>query len=226
MASRAHHVLPSFGAMRWAFILAGVVGLSVIATQFGTASTAHASPLRYQYQHGYYLDNGWLCYGWSNGVYHCTQHWHRANGKLISDHASWVPNSGTTSTTTHAATHATTTHATVTNTSARPAVAAPVVQAQPVAAAPSGGSVQSEILAVFGAYGQAALNVARCESGFNPNATNPSSGAAGIFQFLPSTWATTAYAGYSPYNASANIHAAYQVFSRDGYSWREWVCQP
>ena len=88
------------------------------------------------------------------------------------------------------------------------------------------GSVQSEIVAVFGRYANAALAVARCESGYNPNAKNPSSSASGVFQFLHSTWLTTSYAGYSPFNASANIHAAYQVFSRDGYSWREWECQP
>lgn len=87
-------------------------------------------------------------------------------------------------------------------------------------------SVTSEIVAVFGRYAGAALNVARCESSFNSNAYNASSGASGVFQFLRSTWATTSYAGYSPFNASANIHAAYQVFARDGFSWREWQCQP
>jgi hypothetical protein len=24
----------------------------------------------------------------------------------------------------------------------------------------------------------------------------------------------------------ANIHAAYEIFKRDGYSWREWACKP
>ncbi len=79
---------------------------------------------------------------------------------------------------------------------------------------------------VFGRYAGGALNVARCESGFNPAAINRGSNASGVFQFLPSTWRGTAYARSSPFNAWANVHAAYQVFVRDGYSWREWVCKP
>jgi len=34
-----------------------------------------------------------------------------------------------------------------------------------------------------------------CESRFDPYARNPSSDATGLFQFLPSTWSTTPYAG-------------------------------
>ncbi len=88
------------------------------------------------------------------------------------------------------------------------------------------GSIPQMIYQVFGPYGSAALRVAQCESSLNPSATNSSSGAAGLFQFLPSTWATTSQAASSPYNAAANIRAAYEVFSRDGFSWREWSCQP
>lgn len=97
-------------------------------------------------------------------------------------------------------------------------------QPQPQSA-PVGGSVAAMIYQVFGAYGSAAINVARCESGLNPGAYNPS-GAAGVFQIMPGTWAGTAEAGQSPYNAFANIVAAHQIFVRDGYSWREWTCQP
>lgn len=97
---------------------------------------------------------------------------------------------------------------------------------------PTGGtgnssSVEAMIEQVFGPYAQGAINVARCESGLNPNAYNPSSNAAGLFQILyPSTWDTTPEAGSSPYNAMANILAAHYIFVRDGYSWREWTCQP
>jgi hypothetical protein len=92
-------------------------------------------------------------------------------------------------------------------------------------------AVINEIISVFGAYSQGALNVARCESGYNANAYNPyaigNSHATGVFQILyPGTWDTTAYANYSPYDANFNIHAAYQIFARDGDSWREWACQP
>ena len=92
-------------------------------------------------------------------------------------------------------------------------------------------AIINEITAVFGGYSSSALNVARCESGFNPNAVNPyaigNSHASGVFQVLyPSTWVTTSYASSSPFNADANIHAAYQIFQRDGYTWSEWQCRP
>jgi hypothetical protein len=84
---------------------------------------------------------------------------------------------------------------------------------------------------VFGPYGPAANRVAQCESGENPNAYNPisvgGSHAEGLFQILvPSTWRTTSQAGNSPYDAWANTQAAHEIFVRDGYSWREWACQP
>jgi LysM repeat protein len=97
------------------------------------------------------------------------------------------------------------------------------VAQQPVPAA--GNSVVAMINQTFGSYASGAINVASCESGLNPGAYNPS-GAAGLFQIMPGTWAGTSEAGQSPYNASANIAAAYQIFVRDGYSWREWTCQP
>jgi LysM repeat protein len=102
---------------------------------------------------------------------------------------------------------------------------APAAQSQASAQNVSG-SIPQMIYQVFGPYGAQALSVAECESSLNPNATNSSSGAAGLFQFLPSTWATTSQAGNSPYNALANIRAAYEVFARDGFTWREWSCQP
>ncbi len=97
--------------------------------------------------------------------------------------------------------------------------------------APSGSSVASMISQVFGPYAGSALRIASCESGFNSNATNPqpvgNSHAEGVFQILyPSTWSGTSYAGSSPYNAWANINAAHEIFARDGFSWREWQCQP
>ncbi len=175
------------------------------------------------YKPGYYVDDGWLCYGWSSGAYRCTQHWQRgANGALISDNPSWVPNGLPASGTGSSA-------STTTAVSPAPAPRRPAPAPRPVApaAAPApSGSIATQIRAVFGVYGNQAVAVATCESGLNPNAINSSSGASGLFQFLPSTWRTTSYAGYSPFNAWANIQAAHQVFQRDGNSWREWVCQP
>ncbi len=102
----------------------------------------------------------------------------------------------------------------------------PVVTAPPVAPpAPVAGSIPAMITQIFGAYGPGAINVARCESGLNPGAHNPS-GASGLFQIMPGTWAGTSQAGSSPYNAQANAIAAHEIFVRDGYSWREWTCQP
>lgn len=101
----------------------------------------------------------------------------------------------------------------------------------PVTTTPPAGqsSVESIIDQVFGSYAPAALQVARCESGLNPGAYNPTSiggsHAEGVFQILyPSTWMGTSQAGSSPYNATANILAAHQIFVRDGYSWHEWSC--
>ena len=101
----------------------------------------------------------------------------------------------------------------------------------PAGSNPGQQAVINEIVAVFGGYSQGALAIAKCESGYDPNAWNAypilNSHASGVFQILfPSTWDTTSYAGSSPFNADANIRAAYQIFQRDGYSWREWQCQP
>lgn len=88
----------------------------------------------------------------------------------------------------------------------------------------------NEINAVFGSFAPGALNIARCESGYDPNARNPfavgDSHAEGVFQILfPSTWSGTSYVNASPYDYHANIRAAYEIFHRDGNSWREWECK-
>lgn len=85
------------------------------------------------------------------------------------------------------------------------------------------------IASVFGAYGSQAAQIATCESGLNPNAVNPQavsgSHATGLFQILyPSTWQSTSYASQNPKDPTINAKAAYEIFKRDGYSWREWAC--
>ncbi len=52
--------------------------------------------------------------------------------------------------------------------------------------------------------------IARVESRNDPNATNPRSGAAGLFQFLRGTWLSTPQgkAGLSPYDPQAATDAA------------------
>jgi len=81
-----------------------------------SSPAAHASGALH-YQRGYSVQNGWLCYGWANGAYHCTQRWHRSGGQLISDNPSWVPNGGgstSAGTSSKTATHSTTTFTTFT----------------------------------------------------------------------------------------------------------------
>lgn len=78
-----------------------------------------------------------------------------------------------------------------------------------------------------------ALVIIGCESNGDPDAVNPYSGAAGLFQFLPSTWASTApKAGYpdaSPYDPEANVASAAWLANRYqelGYDyWHAWNCK-
>jgi len=63
----------------------------------------------------------------------------------------------------------------------------------------------------------------RYESGGNPNAVNRSSGAAGLLQFLPSTWAGTPQgrAGLSVFNPQAARAAAAWMLAQGRA--KEWV---
>lgn len=96
---------------------------------------------------------------------------------------------------------------------------------------PGSAAIIAMIQQVFGSYAQGALNIAHCESGFDPNARNTiaimGSHASGVFQILyPITWNSTSQSGSSPFDYTANIHAAYEIFHRDGNTWREWACRP
>jgi uncharacterized protein YraI len=94
------------------------------------------------------------------------------------------------------------------------------------ASASTGNWIIDTIYAAADTYGQSRadmLRVATCESGLDPSNYTPPYGAAGLFQFLPGTWASTPYAGYNVYDAWANANAAAWMWSvgRRG----EWVCQ-
>lgn len=71
-----------------------------------------------------------------------------------------------------------------------------------------------------------ALRVMACESQGNPDARNPSSGAAGLFQHMPQWWASRSqaagFAGRSVYDPEANVGTAAWLWSRDG--WGAWSC--
>jgi peptidoglycan hydrolase CwlO-like protein len=78
-----------------------------------------------------------------------------------------------------------------------------------------------------------ALAIIQCESLGDAEAYNPYSGASGLFQFLPSTWAATApKAGFpdsSPFDGVANIGTAAWLAQRyedlgQGF-WKPWSCR-
>jgi LysM repeat protein len=96
---------------------------------------------------------------------------------------------------------------------------------QPTSAPASDGSIEGMIRSTFGADADYALHIAACESTMNPNAYNGVLGAAGLFQIIPGTWASTSQAGNSPYDAAANIKAAHEIFQRDGNTFMEWECK-
>jgi peptidoglycan hydrolase CwlO-like protein len=93
--------------------------------------------------------------------------------------------------------------------------------------APAAGSIQQIILNAFAPLGpgaqQWALRVAKCESGYNPNAVNRSSGASGLFQFLPSTWASLPQHNQSVFDPVANAQAAAVLYQRSGPN--QWSCK-
>ncbi len=81
-----------------------------------------------------------------------------------------------------------------------------------------------------------ALRVMHCESKGDPNARNPYSGAAGLFQFMPRTWgwasAEAGFDGASVYDPEANVAGAAWLVEHSiatGHSrgaWGHWTCQP
>ncbi len=78
-----------------------------------------------------------------------------------------------------------------------------------------------------------ALRIIDCESNGDPGAYNPYSGASGLFQFIPSTWASTApkagYGGHSAFESEANVASAAWLGNRyeelGQYFWRAWSCR-
>ena len=70
------------------FLAAGLL----TALALPITASAHAAPLRYR--RGYSVQGSWLCYGWVNGAYHCTQHWRVSGGRYVSLNPTWVPSQG------------------------------------------------------------------------------------------------------------------------------------
>ena len=92
---------------------------------------------------------------------------------------------------------------------------------------PAPPSVQDVIARAFAPIGPDAVawaeQIATCESTDDPRAVNSDSGAEGLFQFLPSTWAGTPYAGADPFDPVANASAAAWLLVQYGPG--QWECQ-
>jgi uncharacterized protein YabE (DUF348 family) len=110
-------------------------------------------------------------------------------------------------------------------------LAAPVIEVRRVGTRtpPASSAIEAIIRDAASAQGADAeqlLRVAYCESRFNPGAYN-ASGASGLFQFLPSTWAANSvragYAGASPFDPVASANVAAWMFARGQAG--QWVCR-
>jgi Transglycosylase SLT domain len=88
----------------------------------------------------------------------------------------------------------------------------------------SGGNGLAAIYAVFGnSPGLTwALRVANCESHYNPLAVNRSSGASGLFQFMPSTWNAN-FPGQNIWDPMAQAHGALVFYNAGRQS--AWTCK-
>lgn len=107
---------------------------------------------------------------------------------------------------------------------ARPAPT-PAPTAKPFTPPPgSGGNGLAAIYAVFGnSPGLTwALRVANCESHYNPLAVNRSSGASGLFQFMPSTWNAN-FPGQNIWDPMAQANGALVFYNAGRQS--AWTCK-
>ena len=110
-------------------------------------------------------------------------------------------------------------------------VAAPVAEIRRVGTRTPSGSAEIEAIIRDAAAAQGAdagqlLRVAYCESRYNPGAYN-ASGASGLFQFLPSTWAANSvragFSGASVWDPVASANVAAWMIARGQAA--QWVCR-
>jgi resuscitation-promoting factor RpfB len=104
------------------------------------------------------------------------------------------------------------------------------VGTKPAPAPVAPGDIEAIIRAAaarWGADPAQLLRVAWCESRYNPLAYNATSGASGLFQFMPRTWAANSvragYSGASVFDAVANANVAAYMFS-SAQAW-QWTCR-
>jgi len=96
--------------------------------------------------------------------------------------------------------------------------------------APAPGDIESVIRAAAATWGADAnqlLRVAWCESRYNVYAVNSRSGASGLFQFMPATWAANSvragYAGASVFDPVASANVAAWMFAHGQAA--QWSCK-
>ena len=108
------------------------------------------------------------------------------------------------------------------NRAALAAMPAAVPAAQPVSA--TAGSATGTAAAPAQSYSAASGSFQQCviqrESGGNPNAVNGSSGAGGLYGFLPSTWAALGYSGLPENASTATQNQAFQQ------AYAQWGASP
>lgn len=66
------------------------------------------------------------------------------------------------------------------------------------------------------------VTLAKCESTFNPQIYNYSSGATGLFQYKDTTWGTTPYCNEDIWDVEAQTKATIWMFEHNRYT--EWEC--
>jgi len=108
-----------------------------------------------------------------------------------------------------------------------PPPAAPAPKPAAPAFTPPPGSGGDGLAAIYAVFGNSpglswALRVANCESHYNPLAVNRSSGASGLFQFMPSTWNAN-FAGQNIWDPFAQARGALVFYNAGRQS--AWTCK-
>jgi hypothetical protein len=75
--------------------------------------------------------------------------------------------------------------------------------------------------ATYGANGDQMVRVAKCESGLNPRAYDPYSGASGLFQFMPGTF--YGHGGHDIWDPTDQSNVAAKMFAQGQSS--AWTCK-
>jgi len=93
--------------------------------------------------------------------------------------------------------------------------------------APPPGSGGDGLAAIYAVFGNSpglswALRVANCESRYNPLAVNRSSGASGLFQFMPATWNAN-FPGQNIWDPYAQARGALVFYNAGRQS--AWTCK-